>query len=42
MHLPLRSMAWSMTFPETIRALELGKSLQMFGGRPTDRAFSKF
>jgi hypothetical protein len=31
----------STAFPLTMRALELGKSFLIFGGRPTSRAFEK-
>ena len=41
MALPLAIMARSITLPLTINAFEFGNSFTMFGGRPTDRAFSK-
>jgi hypothetical protein len=34
MALPFFSMAWSINFPLIIRALELGKSETILGGRP--------
>jgi hypothetical protein len=37
---PLRSMDLSMNFPLTIKALEFGKHLTTFGGRPICKAFS--
>jgi hypothetical protein len=38
---PLTSMARSINFPLTKRALEFGKHLTTFGGRPICKAFSK-